>query len=61
MLTIDQISEYFPEALRRKNPQGILVEYLQHELLKTGDTILVFSGWSRDVSCSEMFRFRLQA
>jgi predicted nucleotidyltransferase component of viral defense system len=33
MLTIDQISEYFPLALRRKNPQGVLVEYLQHELL----------------------------
>lgn len=33
MLTIDQISEYFPVALRRKNPQGVLVEYLQHELL----------------------------
>lgn len=33
MLTIDQLSEYFPLALRRKNPQGVLVEYLQHELL----------------------------
>ena len=33
MLTIDQISGYFPEALRRRNPQGALVEYLQHELL----------------------------
>jgi hypothetical protein len=33
MLTIDQISEYFPQALRRRNPQGVLVEYLQHELL----------------------------
>jgi len=33
MLTIDQIFQYFPEALHRKNPQGVLVEYLQHELL----------------------------
>ena len=33
MLTIDQISEYFPQALRRRNSQGVLVEYLQHELL----------------------------
>lgn len=33
MLTIDQISQYFPQALHRKHPQGVLVEYLQHELL----------------------------
>jgi predicted nucleotidyltransferase component of viral defense system len=33
VLTIDQISEYFPPDLRRRNPQGVLVEYLQHELL----------------------------
>ena len=33
MLTINQISEYFPLAVRRKNHQGVLVEYLQHELL----------------------------
>lgn len=33
MLTIDQLSDYFPADLRRKNPQGVLVEYLQHELL----------------------------
>lgn len=33
MLTIDQLSAYFPLSLRRKNPQGVLVEYLQHELL----------------------------
>ena len=33
MLTIDQLSAYFPLPLRRKNPQGVLVEYLQHELL----------------------------
>jgi predicted nucleotidyltransferase component of viral defense system len=33
MLTIDQLSDYFPLPLRRKNPQGVLVEYLQHELL----------------------------
>ena len=33
MLTIDQLSNYFPLPLRRKNPQGVLVEYLQHEIL----------------------------
>ncbi len=33
MLTIDQIVSYFTETLFRKNPQGALVEYLQHELL----------------------------
>jgi predicted nucleotidyltransferase component of viral defense system len=33
MLTLDQLSAYFPLLLRRQNPQGILVEYLQHELL----------------------------
>ena len=33
MLTIDQLSDYFPLPLRRKNPQGVLVEYLQHEIL----------------------------
>ena len=33
MLTIDQLSDYFPLSLRRRNPQGVLVEYLQHEIL----------------------------
>lgn len=33
MLTLDQIKGYFPESLIKKNPRGILVEYLQHELL----------------------------
>ncbi len=33
MLTIDQLYDYFPLSVRRKNPQGILVEYLQHEIL----------------------------
>ncbi len=33
MLTIAQIASYFPEAVFRKNPQGVLVEYLQYELL----------------------------
>jgi len=33
MLTIDQLSDYFPLPLRQKNPQGVLVEYLQHEIL----------------------------
>ena len=33
MLTIEQISSYFPPPLRQRNPRGILVEYLQYELL----------------------------
>jgi len=33
MLTLEQLSTYFPSPLFRKNPQGALVEYLQHELL----------------------------
>jgi predicted nucleotidyltransferase component of viral defense system len=33
MLTIDQISDYFSPDIKRKNPQSVLVEYLQHELL----------------------------
>jgi predicted nucleotidyltransferase component of viral defense system len=33
VLTIEQISGYFPEQLVQRNPQGALVEYLQHELL----------------------------
>jgi len=33
MLTIEQIFDCFPLDLRQKNPQGVLVEYLQHELL----------------------------
>lgn len=33
MLTIEQISGHFPPLLRQRNPRGMLVEYLQHELL----------------------------
>ncbi len=33
MLTVAQISGYFPLPLRQRNPRGMLVEYLQHELL----------------------------
>jgi predicted nucleotidyltransferase component of viral defense system len=33
MLTLEQISGYFPPALRQRNPRGMLVEYLQYELL----------------------------
>ena len=33
MLTIDQISGYFPGPLQQRNPRGLLVEYLQYELL----------------------------
>ena len=33
MLTVEQISGYFPLTLRQRNPRGMLVEYLQYELL----------------------------
>jgi len=33
VLTLEQITGYFPSPLRANNPQGMLVEYLQHELL----------------------------
>jgi len=33
MLTIEQINGYFEEQLVKKNPKGVIVEYLQHELL----------------------------
>jgi predicted nucleotidyltransferase component of viral defense system len=33
MLTIEQISGHFPLPLRQRNPRGMLVEYLQYELL----------------------------
>lgn len=33
MLTLEQISGYFPLPLIRRNPRGMLVEYLQYELL----------------------------
>jgi len=33
MLTIEQISGNFPLPLRQRNPRGLLVEYLQYELL----------------------------
>jgi len=33
MLTLEQLSAFFPPSLAKRNPQGILVEYLQHELL----------------------------
>ena len=33
MLTFEQIANYFSPELVRANPKGILVEYLQHELL----------------------------
>jgi predicted nucleotidyltransferase component of viral defense system len=33
MLTIEQISSQFPLSLLRRNPRGMLVEYLQYELL----------------------------
>ncbi|MFH0886786.1 MAG: nucleotidyl transferase AbiEii/AbiGii toxin family protein [bacterium] len=33
MLGYDQIKEYFDTSLVKKNPKGILVEYLQHEFL----------------------------
>ncbi|MCK5725028.1 MAG: nucleotidyl transferase AbiEii/AbiGii toxin family protein, partial [Gammaproteobacteria bacterium] len=33
MLTLEQIREYFPEQMFKRNPRGALVEYLQYELL----------------------------
>ena len=33
MLTVEQISGHFPPPLRQRNPRGMLVEYLQYELL----------------------------
>lgn len=33
MLTLEQIKEYFPEQVVKRNSRGILVEYLQYELL----------------------------
>jgi predicted nucleotidyltransferase component of viral defense system len=33
MLTLEQIKGYFEEQLVKKNPKGVMVEYLQHELL----------------------------
>jgi len=33
MLTIEQISGYLPLPLQQRNPRGMLVEYLQYELL----------------------------
>ena len=33
MLTLEQIREYFPQQVVKRNPRGILVEYLQYELL----------------------------
>ena len=33
MLTLEQIRGYFPEQVVKRNPRGILVEYLQYELL----------------------------
>lgn len=33
MLTVEQIAGYFPLPLRQRNPRGMLVEYLQYELL----------------------------
>lgn len=33
MLTLVQIREYFSEQVVKRNPRGIMVEYLQHELL----------------------------
>ncbi len=33
MLTLDQIKDYFPHPVARQNLRGILIEYLQYELL----------------------------
>ena len=41
MLTLEQISQYFPEFIFRRNRQSALVEYLQFELL---DSLFKISG-----------------
>jgi predicted nucleotidyltransferase component of viral defense system len=41
MLSFDQIKEYFTPELARANPKGMIVEYLQHELL---DSIFKLPG-----------------
>ena len=33
MLTLEQLSGHFPLTLQQRNPRGMLVEYLQYELL----------------------------
>jgi predicted nucleotidyltransferase component of viral defense system len=33
VLTLDQLAGYFPLPMRQRNPHGMLVEYLQYELL----------------------------
>lgn len=33
MLTLEQVNGYFEETLVKRNPKGVLVEYLQHEML----------------------------
>jgi len=33
VLTLEQIKGYFPDQVAKRNPRGILVEYLQYELL----------------------------
>ena len=33
MLTLEQIRQYFPEEIAKRNPRGLLIEYLQYELL----------------------------
>lgn len=49
MLTIEQISSFFPPTLQQRNPRGMLVEYLQYELLDSlfknpGAAMLSFIG-----------------
>jgi predicted nucleotidyltransferase component of viral defense system len=33
MLSLEQIVQYFPKELANRNPKGVLVEYLQYEIL----------------------------
>jgi len=33
VLTLEQIKQYFPEEIAKRNPRGLMVEYLQYELL----------------------------
>jgi hypothetical protein len=62
MLTLEQIYGYFPEELIKRNPRGILVEYLQFELLdslfKNKNTVfLSFIGGTAIRILQQSYRF----
>jgi len=62
MLTLKQISDYFPEQLTKRNPRGMLVEYLQYELLDSlfklkGAVCLSFIGGTAIRILKQSYRF----